>query len=106
VCTDDDALDDVAAAVAQHLDLHGRALDLAQQVAQGRVLVERDGEVVELLVKRPRRLVADRRHQTCSSRPPRTHAHVQRSALEPSQMGVCTRSRCVCQRAHWFSRGC
>jgi hypothetical protein len=64
--TDDGALDEVALAVAEDLHLDGRALDLAEQVAQGRVLVERDGEVVELLVEGPRRLVADRRHQTCA----------------------------------------
>ena len=69
-CTDDGALDDVALAVAEDLHLDGRALDLAEQVAQGRVLVERDGEVVELLVKRLGRLVADRRHQTCTRAPP------------------------------------
>ncbi len=65
-CTDDGALYELTLAVAEELHLDGRALDLAEQVAQGRVLVERDGEVIELLVERPRRLVADRRHQTCT----------------------------------------
>lgn len=48
--TNDSALDHLAPGLALYFDPHWRALHLRQQIVQGRILFERNGEIIELLV--------------------------------------------------------